>query len=79
MTMNDALYPPADVNRLHVTWGEGDRGWISVDDAVRVEEHSLSDYVKRAEVNLDRVLSAFVKLKEKQRMISEQKKIKLDG
>ena len=34
---------------------------MSVEDVVRVEEHSLSDYMKRSEVNLDRVLGVFVK------------------
>ena len=78
MTMNGALHPRADMDRLYVTLGEGGRGWMSVEDVVRVEQHSLSDYLKRAEVNLDR--DAFVKEKGKQEMIREQKKMKwMDG
>ena len=42
---------------------------MSVEDVVRVEEHSLSDYLKRAEVNLgiirfNRGLDVFCKKKE---------------
>ena len=72
MTMNGALHPRADVVRLYVTREEGGRGWMSVEDVVRVKQHSLSDYLKRAEVNLDR--DAFVKEKGKQEMIREQMK-----
>ena len=34
-----------------------------MEDGVRVDEHSLSDHLKRAEVNSDRVLDVFVKEK----------------
>ena len=34
---------------------------MSVEDVVIVEEHSLPDYLKTAEVNSDRVLDVFVK------------------
>ena len=47
VTMNGALNPRADVDRLYVTQG---RGWMPVVDVVRVEEHSLSNYLKRAEI-----------------------------
>ena len=47
VTMNGALNPRADVDRLYVTQG---RGWMPVEDVVRVEEHSLSNYLKRAEI-----------------------------
>ena len=40
--------------------GERGRGWISVEDVVKVEEHSLSNYLKRAEDNSDRELDVFV-------------------
>ena len=53
-----------------MTRGEGGRGWISV------KEHSLSDYLKRADVNSDKVLNVFVKHQE---LIAEQKKKRLDG
>ena len=45
-TMNGALHLRADVDRLHKTRGERGRGWMSVEDVVRVEEHSLSYYLK---------------------------------
>ena len=51
---------------------------MSVEDVVRVEEHSLSDYMKRSEVNLDRVLDVFVKEKQEQELIIEQKQLKLN-
>ena len=53
--MNGALHPRADVDRLYVTRGEGGSGCRSVEDVVIVEIHSLSDYLKRAEVNLNRI------------------------
>ena len=61
MTMNGALHPWADVGRRYVTQGEGGRGRMSVEDEVRVEKHSLLDYLNRAAVNLDKVLDDFVK------------------
>ena len=64
----------ADVDRLYVTRGEGERGWMSVEDVVRVEEHSLSDYLKRPQFDSDRMLNVFVKEKGKQELLTEQKK-----
>ena len=43
-----------------------------------MEAHIRSDYLKRAEVNSNKVLNVFVK-KRKQELIARQKKIKLDG
>ena len=37
---------------------------MSVENVVRLEKHSLSDYLKRAEVNSGRVLDVFVKKSE---------------
>ena len=37
---------------------------MSVEDVVKVEEHILSNYLKRAEVNLGRLLDVFVKKRE---------------
>ena len=48
---------------------------MSVKDVVRVEEHSLSDYLERAEVNSDKALDFFVKKKKKWELITEQKKL----
>ena len=55
MTMNSGLHSRAAMDRLFVNRGEGERGWISVENVVRVEEHCLLNYLKRAEVNSDRV------------------------
>ena len=49
-----------------------------VEDVLRVEKHSLLAYLKIAELNLDRVLDAFAKEKNKQELIGEQKKIMLN-
>ena len=60
--------------------GKERKSWISVDDVVRVEGHSLSDYLKRTNVNLDKVLDDFVKeKKKKQELICERMKMKLDN
>ena len=77
MFMRSALHPWANVDKLCVTRGEkGD--WMSVEDVVRVEQHSLSNYVKKAEVNLDRVMDAFAKEKRNRKIICEQQKRKQD-
>ena len=44
-------------------------------NAVRVEERSLSDYLKRAEVNSDKMLNVFVKENGKQELIIEPVKL----
>ena len=70
--MNGALYSRADVDRLYVTQEEEGRGWVSVEELVRVEEHSQLEYLKKTEVNSDRILDLFVKEKKKQKLITEQ-------
>ena len=52
---------------------------MPVEDAVRVEKHSLSNYLKRIVVNSDRTLYVFVEEKGKQKLITEQKNMKMDG
>ena len=47
MTMSDASHLWVEVDRLYVTWREEGKSWISVDDVVRVEGHSLSDYLNK--------------------------------
>ena len=79
MTMNGALHPRADVDRLYIPRDEGGRGMMSVEEVVRIEECSLSDYLKQAEVNRERVLDVFVKDKGKEELKLEQKKKRLDG
>ena len=63
MTMNRALHPRADVDRLYVSRNKGGRGMVSIEECVRIEECSLSDYVKRTTLNEDSVLKSFVKEK----------------
>ena len=52
---------------------------MSVEDVVRVKEHSLLAYLKRAEVNSEWVLDIFVKEKKKTKLITKQKQMMLDG
>lgn len=61
MTMNRALHPKADVDRLYVSRDQGGRGMVSIEECVRIEECSLSDYIKRTGTNDDSVLDNFVK------------------
>ena len=49
MTMNGALHPKSDVNRLYIKRKEGGRGLMSVECCVREEENS---YVANSEENL---------------------------
>lgn len=79
MTMNGALHPRADVDRLYVSREDGGRGMMSVEEVVRLEECSLSDYLKHAEVNKEKVLDMFVKDKGKYELKQEQKKKRMDG
>ena len=53
--MNKALHPRAEVDRQYVTLGERGRGWMSIEVVMRVEEHNLLDYLKRAKDNFDKV------------------------
>jgi hypothetical protein len=59
MTMNRALHPKADVDRLYLPREEGGRGIKSVEECVRLEECGLSDYLKRTIVNNDPTLDNF--------------------
>ena len=61
VTMDGALHLRADMNRLYVNQKEEQRGLMSVEDVVRVKVHSLSDYLKRPDVNSHRVLNVVVK------------------
>ena len=64
MTMNGVLHPRVDVDILYGSWEKRGKGWMSVEDVVRVKEHSLLGYLKRAEINLYGVLDVIVKIKE---------------
>ena len=61
MTMNHALQPKANVDRLYVSKNHEGREMMSIEECVRIEECSLSGYVKRTDKNKYRVLDSFVK------------------
>jgi hypothetical protein len=74
MTMNRALHPKADVDRLYLARGEGGRGMMSIEEVVRLEECSLSDYAKQREgPRGDKVLEVFRKEKSKVELRNEQR------
>ena len=75
--MNGALHLRADVDILYVTWGKGGRGWMSVGHVVRSGEHSLLDYLKRAEAKFRLALGCVCNKREPE-LITEQKKMRLD-
>ena len=79
MTMNKALHPKADVDRLYVSRENGGRGLMSVEECVRLEEHSLSDYLKKSNINEDSVMDDFLKDKPKNELKAEQRQKRLDG
>ena len=47
LTINRALHPQADVDRLYLKWSEGGRGMIGVEDCVTIETNSLMSYIKQ--------------------------------
>lgn len=61
MTINRALHPRADVDRLYVSRREGGRGMVSIEECVRIEECSMSDYIKRTCTDGDTTLNTFLK------------------
>jgi hypothetical protein len=66
MTINRALHPRANVARLYLARDAGGRGLRSVKEAIRTEEHGLSDYVKHDNKGLNRYLRSFEKKDTKQ-------------
>ena len=52
MTMQKALYPSDDVDRLHVSRKEGGRGLASIEDIVDVIIERLKDYIEKPEWGL---------------------------
>ena len=79
MTMNHALHPKADVDRLYVSRGQGGRGMMSIEECVRLEEHNLSDYLKRSGLNEDSVMNDFLRDKTKAELKKEQSRGRMDG
>ncbi len=49
MTINRALHPQADVDRLYVKRSRGGRGLIGVEDCIAVEIQSLIKYLEKSE------------------------------
>ena len=45
LTINRALHPQADVDRLYLKRSEGERGMIGVEDCVTIETNSLMSYI----------------------------------
>ena len=48
LTINRALHPQADVDRLYYKRADGGRGLISVEDCVEIEVNSLFGYLERS-------------------------------
>ena len=72
LTMNNGLHPRADVDRLYLPRREGGKGMMSIEEIVRLEECSLSDYVKNI-LPEENVLGDFLKEKGKKELKSEQR------
>ena len=49
MTMNKALYPRDDVDRLYVSRKEGGRGHGSIENIVDASIQWLKDYIKKTQ------------------------------
>lgn len=64
MTINRALHSKVDVDRLYISKNSGSRGMVSVEESVRIEECSLSDYIKRTDTNGEPLFGSFVKDKD---------------
>lgn len=79
MTMNRALHPKSDVDRLYISRNEGGRGMVSIEECVRIEECSLSDYIKRKNMNEDSALDSFVKDKSAAEMKTEKMNERTEG
>ena len=52
MTMHKALHPRDDVVRLYVSWKEGGRGLVSIEDSVDASIQWLKDYIQKHEGGL---------------------------
>ena len=56
MTMNGALHPKSDVDRLYVARQRGGRGLQSALETILSEENSLRWYVKNSQEQLSRAV-----------------------
>ena len=79
MTMNRALHPKADVDRLYLPREEGGRGMMAIEECVRLEECSLSDYIKTSNIDNDAVMDIFLKEKTKAETKQENKSNRMNG
>ena len=62
MSINQAVHPKADVDRPYVDRNLGGKGLDGVHwRYVRIEENSLSDYIKRIERKDNSILDSFIK------------------
>ena len=52
MTMNGALHPKSDVDRLYVPRKKGGRGLVGCEECVRTEENNLGWYIQNSEEKL---------------------------
>ena len=48
MTMNEVLHSKSDVDRVYLSRGMGERGLISCERYIRMEENNLEWYVKNS-------------------------------
>jgi len=56
-----ALQPRADVDRLYVSRREGSKEMVSIEQSVKIEECSMSDYLRRTCIYGDTILNTFLK------------------
>ena len=76
MTMNGALHPKSDVDRLYIKRKEGDRGLVRVERCVREEENSMGFYVANSEENIIKGVAAAEIINTEDTVTSEFKKQK---
>ena len=79
MTLNRMLHPRANVARLYLPREEGGKGMISVEECIRLEEYSLSDYIKRRTSKMSEALTEFEKDTSKEEYKQEAMKTKKDN
>ena len=52
MTMNKALHPRDDVDRLNVSRNDGGRGLANIDDSIDASTQRLKNYIEKPEGGL---------------------------
>ena len=61
ITLNHALHPKTDVDKLYTRRDVGGGRMVSIEECVRIEDRSLSDHIKGISLNADSVLDDFVR------------------